>query len=78
MSKREHSVESSTRTHLTHDVDLKAGTCSCEATVRVCRHVRIAKIRAYKAHTAKMIERYRHELMDTDERLELREAIIGR
>ena len=41
------SVGSSTRPGLTHDMDLKAGTC--EATVRVCRHVRIALIRAHKA-----------------------------
>jgi hypothetical protein len=40
--------------------------------------VRIALIRDYKARTLRMIERYRHELMDEDERLELREAIIRR
>jgi hypothetical protein len=72
------SVESSTRPGLAHDVDLDAGTCTCEATVKVCRHIRVALIRDYKARTLRMIERYRHELMDEDERLELREAIIRR
>ncbi len=43
------SVGSSTRPGLTHDMDLKAGTCSCEATVRVCRHIRVALIRDHKA-----------------------------
>ncbi len=76
MDSRECSVGSSTRPGLTHDMDLKAGTCSCEATVRVCR--RIALIRDYKARPLRMIECYRHELMDEDERLELREAILRR
>ena len=43
------SVESSTRPGLAHDVDLEAGTCSCEATVKVCRHIRQGLIRDYKA-----------------------------
>ena len=68
------SVESSTRPGLAHEVDLDAGTCSCEATVKVCRHVRVARIRQHKA---RLIERYRHELMDVEERLELLEAIGG-
>ncbi len=78
MDTTQSSVGSSTRPGLTHDVDLKAGTCSCEATIRVCRHVRVALIRDYKARTLRMIERYNHELLNEDERLELREAIIRR
>ncbi len=78
MSKADYSVESSTTPGVRYSVDLGKGTCSCPATVQTCRHVRIALIRDYKARTLRMIERYRHELMDEDERLELREAIIRR
>jgi hypothetical protein len=41
-------IESTSRPGLVHRVDLAAGTCSCEATVEVCRHIRIARIRAAK------------------------------
>jgi hypothetical protein len=42
-------VESSSRLGLFHRVTLEPESCSCEATVRVCRHVRIARIRSAKA-----------------------------
>lgn len=49
MSKGEHSVESSTIPGVRYSVDLEAGTCSCEATVKVCRHIRQGLIRDHKA-----------------------------
>jgi hypothetical protein len=41
--------ESSSRPGLYHAVTLESESCSCEATVPVCRHIRIARIRAAKA-----------------------------
>jgi hypothetical protein len=43
-------VESASRPGLFHTVALEPEeSCSCEATVPVCRHIRIARIRAAKA-----------------------------
>ncbi len=42
-------VESSSRPGLLHTVTLAPEGCSCEAAVPVCRHIRIARIRAAKA-----------------------------
>jgi hypothetical protein len=43
-------VESSSRPGLFHDVTLEPEeSCSCEATIPLCRHIRIARIRAAKA-----------------------------
>lgn len=42
-------VESTSRPRLFHKVALEPESCSCEATVPVCRHIRIARIRAAKA-----------------------------
>jgi hypothetical protein len=42
-------VESNSRPGLYHAVTLEPEGCSCEATVPVCRHIRIARIRAAKA-----------------------------
>ena len=42
-------VESASRPGLHHVVTLEPESCSCEATVPVCRHIRIARIRAAKA-----------------------------
>jgi hypothetical protein len=43
-------VESSSRPGLFHDVVLEPEeSCSCEATIPLCRHIRIARIRAAKA-----------------------------
>jgi hypothetical protein len=42
-------VESTSRPGLFHKVALEPESCSCEATVPVCRHIRIARIRAAKA-----------------------------
>src|ERR687898_2939910 len=42
-------VESSSRPGLFHDVTLEPEeSCSCEATIPLCRHIRIARIRAAK------------------------------
>jgi hypothetical protein len=44
-------VESSSRPGLFHDITLgpaKLESCSCEATITLCRHIRIARIRAAK------------------------------
>jgi hypothetical protein len=61
---------SEVRPGLVHSVDLEAGTCSCEATVAMCRHRRVALIRSHKI-LKRMEAAYRHELMGEDERLEL-------
>jgi hypothetical protein len=43
-------VESSSRPGLFHDVTLEPEeSCSCGATIPLCRHIRIARIRAAKA-----------------------------
>jgi len=42
-------VKSASRPGLFHEVTLEPESCSCEATVPVCRHIRIARIRAAKA-----------------------------
>ena len=43
-------VESSSRPGLFHDVTLEPEeSCSCEATIPLCRHIRIARIRAARA-----------------------------
>ena len=42
-------VESSSRPGLYHAVTLEPESCSCEATVLVCRHIRIARIRAWRS-----------------------------
>jgi len=45
-------VESSSRPGLFHDVTLgpaKLESCSCEATIPLCRHIRIARIRAWRS-----------------------------
>ena len=79
MDTKEHTrpvpIESSTRPGLVHRVDLDVDTCSCEATVEMCRHRRIALIRRHK--TLKRMEAaYRHELMGEDEREELCSTIV--
>lgn len=50
------SVESASRPGLMHTVTLEPESCSCEATVRVCRHIRIARIRAAKARPCACID----------------------
>jgi hypothetical protein len=73
-------VESASRPGLVHYVSPDLKSCSCEATVEVCRHQRVARIRAAKARMSKaaiLQERYRHELMDADERAELRDRILS-
>jgi hypothetical protein len=43
-------VESSSRPGLFHDVTLEPEeSCSCEATIPLCRHIRIARIRAWRS-----------------------------
>ena len=42
-------VASNSRPGFMHTVTLEPESCNCEATVPVCRHVRIARIRAAKA-----------------------------
>jgi hypothetical protein len=42
-------VESASRPGLFHVVTLEPESCSCEATVPVCRHIRIARISCAKA-----------------------------
>ena len=41
-------VESASRPGLFHFVDLERSFCSCEATVEICRHIRVARIRRAK------------------------------
>jgi hypothetical protein len=45
------SVESFSRPGLYHSVTLEPESCSCEASIRVCRHIRVARIRLAKAST---------------------------
>jgi hypothetical protein len=50
-------VESSSRPGLFHDVTLEPEeSCSCEATIPLCRHIRIARIRAAKARPCACID----------------------
>src|SRR5215217_4602073 len=43
-------VESSSRPGLFHDVTVEPEeSCSCEATIPLCRHIRIARIRAWRS-----------------------------
>ncbi len=44
-------VESASTPGLFHEVDPARGFCSCRATVEVCRHVRIARVRLAKKAT---------------------------
>jgi hypothetical protein len=44
-------VESFSRPGLYHEVTLEPESCSCEATIRVCRHIRIARVRLAKSST---------------------------
>jgi hypothetical protein len=60
---------------LVHRVDLAAGTCSCEATVEMCRHRRIALIRQTKT-LARLEDQHAHEILDVDERGELADLIV--
>jgi hypothetical protein len=73
-------IESTSRPGHVHYVTPDLKSCWCEATVEVCRHQRVARIRAAKARMSKaaiLQERYRHELMDADERAELRDRILS-
>jgi hypothetical protein len=49
-------VESASRPGLYHAGTLEPEGCSCEATVPVCRHIRIARIRAEKARPCACID----------------------
>ena len=49
-------VESASRLGLLHAVTLEPESCSCEATVSVCRHIRIARIRSAKARPCACVD----------------------
>ena len=49
-------VESASRPGLFHRVTLEPESCSCEATVPVCRHIRIARIRSAKARPCACVD----------------------
>ncbi len=68
-------IRSTTRPGLVHRVDLAAGTCSCEATVDMCRHRRIALIRQTR-RLARLQDQHDHEILDVDERGELEDLIV--
>lgn len=68
-------VESASRPGHTHYVNADMTACSCEATV-LCRHIRIARVRAAKRRLAALQQRYHNEDMGIEERCELREEIL--
>jgi len=59
-------VESASRPGLLHTVTLEPENCSCEATVPVCRHIRVARIRAAKARPCVCVDGYVGYLDDND------------
>ncbi len=69
-------VESASRPGLVHYVSADLMHCSCEATVEVFRHVRIARVRIAKKRLASLRDRFNHELLSADERCELRDEIL--
>lgn len=66
-------IESSSRPGLFHHVDVERNFCSCPATVEVCRHLRIARIRAAKTNPQR---RYIADRGGLDETLERKRAEV--
>lgn len=59
-------IESSSKPGLFHYIDLGRGLCSCPATVKVCRHLRIAAVRAAKGEEANYYVERKHNSRISD------------